>query len=263
MKFCTSRPVAAVDRDAGVAHRGAMSVASGPMKAYRVVWLIVCAAFSVVGVSVAFYASPAALVALSLGSCVAAALWSLRVAQHRRRSRRSRSRTVLVAALGGGTAAGALMGYGVVWGVGVIPPAIALFAASPFAIRFWGRWLRTVGSTSNTRFDGATSALAYTGWGFVPVQRGDDLCLLTDEQLCEAWHASTAALRECSPHGLKRVAARRQRYLDEFERRNPKGLKVWLASSDTLSGDPRAFLVEGWADLPAVDWDELTGGQGA
>jgi hypothetical protein len=240
-----------------------MSVASESMKAYRVVWLIVCAAFSVVGVSVAFYAAPATLAALSVGSCVAATMWSLLVMPHRSRSRRPRVRTMIVATLTGGTAGGAFVGYLVVLGAGVIPLAITLFGTSPSAMRLWGRWLRTVGSSSSARFGGAASAFAYTGLGFVPVQRGDDLRLLTDEQLCVAWNTSTASLRECSPHGLKRIASKRQRYLDEFERRNPKGLKVWLASSDTASCDPRGFLVEGWADLPAVNWDELTGGQGA
>jgi hypothetical protein len=240
-----------------------MSVASESMRAYRVVWLIVCAAFSVVGVSVAFYAAPAALVALSVGSCVVATVWSLLVTPRRGRYLRPRLRPVLIAALAGGTAGGAFVGYLVVLGVGVIPLAIAVIGTSPSAMRLCGRWLRTVGSSSSARLDGAASALAYTGLGFVPVQRGDDLRLLTDEQLCDVWHASTASLRECSPRGLRRIAAQRQRYLDEFERRNPKGLKVWLASSDTASCDPRGFLVEGWADLPAVNWDELTGGQGA
>lgn len=189
----------------------AMSAASESMKAHRAVRLIVCAAFSFVGV------------------CVATAF-----ADHA---------VVLV--------------------VGVVSLAVALLGTSPVAMRFWRRRLRIVGPPSRALFDVTANALAATGLGFVPVQRGDDLCHLTDEQLCAAWHRSTVALGECSPPRLKYIAAQRQRYLDEFERRNPKGLKVWLASSDTLSGDPRAFLVEGWADLPAVDWDELTGGPGA
>jgi len=70
-------------------------------------------------------------------------------------------------------------------------------------------------------------------------------------------------LRGCSLQLLKRTVEERQRYLDEFERRNSKGLRVWLASGNPTSGDPHAYLVEGWADLPVVDWDELTRGQGA
>jgi hypothetical protein len=97
----------------------------------------------------------------------------------------------------------------------------------------------------------------------VPVQPADDLCFLTDEQLCAAWAASTDGLRDPSPQQRRRVAAQRERYLDEFERRNARGFRAWLASSDTTSADPRAFLVGGWADAPPVDWDELTRGQGA
>jgi hypothetical protein len=87
--------------------------------------------------------------------------------------------------------------------------------------------------------------------------------MLTDEQLCVAWRSSTAALRQGSPHRVRRVVEQRQRYLNEFERRNPRGVKVWLASTDSSACDPGVYLVEDWVDLPKADWDELTRGHGA
>lgn len=233
------------------------------MTVYRVIWLIVCGAFSLVGISVAFYASPGELALLSVASAVATTIWSLLVAGNEDRTRRSRTRRLLVCAVAGGTAGGAFVGYAVVFGAGVLLLAMALLGSSPPAIRAYGRRLRATAETSGARFDAVIGAFAYTGVGFVPVQRGSDLCQLTDEQLCEAWRSSTTALRGGSPHRLKRTVEDRQRYLDELERRNPNGIAVWLAGRDTAARDPLVYLVEGWADLPKVDWDELTRGQGA
>jgi hypothetical protein len=240
-----------------------MSVASESMKAYRVVWLIVCAAFGVVGVSVAFYAAPYHLVALSVECGVAAGIWCLLVVPYGERSRRSRARFVLLASLAGGAAGGAFVGHAVVLGPGVIVLVIALVGMSPVVLKMTARVLRAAWASSGGHFELAGSALAYTGLGFVPIPRGDDLSLLTDDQLCEAWRSSTTALRGGSTHRVKRIVEQRHRYLDEFERRNPKGLKVWLASTDTAGCDPGVYLIERWIDLPAADWDELTRGQGA
>jgi hypothetical protein len=240
-----------------------MSAASETMRAYRVVWLIVCAAFGVVGVSVAFYAAPYNLGVLSLECGVSAGIWSLLVVRYRERSRRSRARFVLLASLAGGAAGGAFVGLAVVLGPGVIVLAIALVGTSPVVVKAAARALRAAWASSGGHIEYAGSALAYTGLGFVPIPRGDDLSLLTDDQLCEAWRSSTAALRGGSTHRVNCIVERRQRYLDEFERRNPKGLNVWLASTDTAGCDPGVYLIERWIDLPGADWDELTRGQGA
>lgn len=240
-----------------------MSVASESMRAYRAVWLVVCAAFAVVGVSSAVYAAPTRWAVLSGLSCLAAIIWSLLLAPYRRLSRGPRARLVLTAALAGGTAGGAFAGFAVVFGVGVVVVVLALLGSAPFTLRACARGLRAAWASWGDHFDAAGSALAYTGLGFVPIERGDDLCLITDEQLCEAWRTSTTALHGASPRRMKSLVEQRQRYLDEFERRNPKGVKVWLASTDTSAGDPGVYLVERWVDLPTADWDELTRGQGA
>jgi hypothetical protein len=232
------------------------------MRAYRVLWLIVCAAFGVIGVSVAFYAAPYGLVVLSVECGVSAGIWSLLVVRYGERSRRSRARFVLLASLAGGAAGGAFVGYAVAWGPGVIVLAITLAGTSPLVLRAAARALRAAWVSSGEHFEVAGSALAYTGLGFVPIPGGDNLSRLTDDQLCEAWRSSTAALHGGSTQRRNRIVERRQQYLDEFERRNPKGLRVWLASTETAACDPGVYLIESWIDLPAADWDQLTRGQG-
>jgi hypothetical protein len=129
--------------------------------------------------------------------------------------------------------------------------------------RHVGRWLRSHWRLPRAQLDVLAGALAYADWGVVPLRPPDDACLLTDEELCSAWDASTDALHEASPQGRRDVVAQRQRYLDEFERRSPTGLKAWLAAGDTTAIDPRTFLVGRCSDAPSVDWDELTRESGA
>lgn len=61
--------------------------------------------------------------------------------------------------------------------------------------------------------------------------------------IIRAWTSSRAALR---PHASMasriRVAALRQAYLDELERRDPAGLRRWLESARPFSGDPGRFF---------------------
>jgi hypothetical protein len=147
---------------------------------------------------------------------------------------------------------------------------VAAVIGTAWLLRRWSGGRSRDGGTVPTRwsspraqFDLLAGALAYADWGLVPVRPPDDACLLTDEELCAAWVASTDALRDRSPQRRRDVVAQRQRYLDEFERRNPTGLRAWLAAGDTTSVDPRTFLAEGRSDAPWVDWDELTRGPGA
>jgi hypothetical protein len=56
------------------------------------------------------------------------------------------------------------------------------------------------------------------------------------------------------------VVAERQEYLDEFERRNPKGFVAWLASGARAPGNPLPYLMGTRYDSPTINWDELTRG---
>jgi hypothetical protein len=174
---------------------------------------------------------------------------------------------VVRAGLVGAAAGGAFVGLAVVLGAAVLVVAAALFGTAPATTRATtracARWLRAAWASPTGQLEVAGSCLAYTGLGLVPIQTSNDLCLLTDEQLCEAWRSSTSTLRVGLPHRLRRTVERRQWYLDEFERRNPEGLRMWLASTDAIACDPLRYLVERWVDVPTADWDELTRGQGA
>ena len=46
----------------------------------------------------------------------------------------------------------------------------------------------------------------------------------------------------------------RERYLDEFERRNRSGFATWLASGPLASASPLPYLV----GVPTINWDDLT-----
>lgn len=234
------------------------------MRIYRIVWLVACAALSVGGVGVAWHAAPAELVAVPAGTTVAAMIGALLIGRRRKgRTRGSTARRLVMAALAGASVGGAFAGIAVLSIAAASALTMVLVGTSPLVLSAVGRWLRARWNSPRRHLDVMAGVFAGAGWGFEPVQPVDDPCLLTDEQLCAAWRASTETLRECPSEQQRRVVARRQRYLDEFARRNPKGLRAWLASSDTTSVDPREFLLAAWTDAPSFDWDELTRGQGA
>lgn len=65
---------------------------------------------------------------------------------------------------------------------------------------------------------------------------------LTIEELCAAWAQSCADLRKAPPGQRLRYVEERQSYLDELERRDPDGLRAWLATSASAAGNPRRFI---------------------
>jgi hypothetical protein len=58
------------------------------------------------------------------------------------------------------------------------------------------------------------------------------------------------------------AVAERQMYLDELERRNSSGFATWLAAGPEAAEDPLTYLNGHAVEAPALDWDELTRGQG-
>jgi hypothetical protein len=95
-----------------------------------------------------------------------------------------------------------------------------------------------------------------------PVQPLSELYRLTDGQLCQRWRASYLALQVGpSTASVLEIVEQRQRYLDEFQRRNARGLTAWLASGARAAGTPLPYLVGDRADRHAINWDELTRGQ--
>lgn len=65
---------------------------------------------------------------------------------------------------------------------------------------------------------------------------------LSIDELCTAWTQSCTDLRGASPAQALRFVEARQRYLDELERRDPAGLRAWLATAASASGDPSRFI---------------------
>jgi hypothetical protein len=105
-------------------------------------------------------------------------------------------------------------------------------------------------------------ALAYTSPEYVPFLPPSELGELTDEQLCQAWRASSymSLQQQSSTSPTIATVAERQKYLDEFEQRNPSGFVAWLASGARAPGNPLPYLVGTRYDNPTINWDELTRG---
>jgi hypothetical protein len=68
---------------------------------------------------------------------------------------------------------------------------------------------------------------------------------MTTAELCHAWRRSFLLLSSASSILERcRIVGRRQQYLDEFERRSPRGLRAWLASGARAAGSPERFIAD-------------------
>lgn len=66
---------------------------------------------------------------------------------------------------------------------------------------------------------------------------------LTDAELCAAWRESHETMNRCVTVAQRaKVAARRQRYLDELDRRHPAELACWLYGGASPRNDPGSYL---------------------
>jgi hypothetical protein len=73
----------------------------------------------------------------------------------------------------------------------------------------------------------------------------DHACLhsLSNAELCVAWRRSYCTLIVTSSVPLRAaVVASRQAYLDEMERRDPRGLTAWLAAGARAASGPERYL---------------------
>jgi hypothetical protein len=85
------------------------------------------------------------------------------------------------------------------------------------------------------------------------------LGVLTNVELCRAFRTTQWALtNSTSVDQMMAVVAERQRYLDEFERRNAEGLAAWLGSDVGSLGHPLPFFLGSRGRCSAIKWDELT-----
>lgn len=234
------------------------------MKVYRVLWLAVCVPLAVGGMWVAYVLSPAALAFLFIAFALVGAMLTVCVVrQDGTRPTRDRLRLVVSNALVGGSMAGGFAGCAVLLGAGVFLMVVIILAGSPYAVRTYRRWRSSAPTPSAAQADALPGAFDCASPEFLPFQPPSELSELTDEQLCQGWRASYMALQQQSPATqMIETVAQRQRYLDEFERRNASGFAAWLGSGARAPGNPLPYLTGGWVDPPTINWDELTRGQG-
>ena len=233
------------------------------MTAYRVVWMVLCAALAVVGTIEVFVLSPATLLVLFLVfAFVGPILTPVVVGEFWDRSARERRGLLVTGAIVSGTAAGAVAGLGAILGPGVVPLVFVGMASSPYAVNVYRRWVVPAPPAPPVRSDTPGPASSPTS-ELGPVDPLSELDRLTDEELCRRWRASYLTLRLPPPSdaAILQTVEQRQRYLDEFERRNAGGLTAWLASGARAAGNPLPYLRARRADRHAINWDELTRGQ--
>jgi len=113
----------------------------------------------------------------------------------------------------------AVLGLGQILGPWLFLLVLALWAASPPALRW------------------------YVGRSRGASRGGDEYALMTTAQLCREWRATYAALQlEAAPRVRLCITIARQRCLDELERRDPGGFESWLASGASAGGSPHRFI---------------------
>jgi hypothetical protein len=190
------------------------------LKAYRLVWSGLCGLVGVLGLMAGLFFVPTDLVfplffvAALIGSGVASNAWS-----------KAEGTSVLArawkAAVVAGTVIAAIVacaGYVVLLGPAGPALVVILGVTSPPAMRWLGRRL---GHVPGRLYNGA----------------------LTTAELCRRWQDSYEALRAATTAAARlRIVEARQHYLDELERRDPRGLNAWLGENASAAGDPSRFL---------------------
>ena len=192
--------------------------------AYRVLWGVLAGLVGVVGVAAGLFLVPGELVfpllfvAGLITVTVATTVWS-KGDEGTALTRLRRAAVIAVTVL---SAIVACAGYLVLLGSAGPGLLLVLGATSPAAMRWCGRRL-------GHRFGGTRA--------------------LSTAELCRHWQESFEALRCATTAAARlRIVETRQYCLDEFERRDPIGLKAWLGDSASAAGDPSRFLIRDGED---------------
>ncbi len=234
------------------------------MKVYQRLWVGVSGPLTIVGLIVGFIFAPfpVAVLFVMFGAFSADMTLCLWQSDDADRPPRARSHVIARNAMVVGTAVGAFVGYSILLGRWSLLLLILVLASSPCAVSAYGRWLHSVPAPSSAQLDIIARALSYASPEYLTFQPSLGVAALTDEELCEGWHASYTALQhQASAAQMATTVAERQAYLDELERRHPRGFASWLASGARAPGNPLPYLTRVRADQPSIDWDNLTRGQ--
>jgi hypothetical protein len=125
----------------------------------------------------------------------------------------------------------AVAALAVILRAGVLVFVLLLGAASPRAVRWYGRMLHGQAATAPSQ----------------PVRSST----MDITQLCREWGESHEALRQAASNTARlRIVMARERCLNELERRDPDGFHAWLASAASAGGDPSRFLTRNHSDPP-------------
>lgn len=210
------------------------------MKAFHVLWWGAALIALVAGSLLAVVAVPfSALVALAIAATTAIGL-TARIADEQRNARRPVVHYLKVAAPGliAGPAVGGLLG---VFGGGGLLLIALLTATSPWAVGIALRQYRK-------RHPEPEPAPLPEQIDDRPVEARcpAEPAELPDEQLFNAWQLSYVLLQHArTTRDRIALVTIRQRYLDELERRNPAGFRLWMANGARAASNPRRYLSAG------------------
>lgn len=199
------------------------------MAIYRTVWAWLVTVVGTLGALIAYALRPTdqfvavAVTGLSLGAC-AGCLFDLR-------NETVTVKSMVVFGFSGTIGLLALLGLGALFGVPAVLGGVLLVVLSPWTLSTAHRLLtRRLGVPDQQQPPPV----------HVPDTPVQDL---NDQELIKAWRASSAAL--CwvgSDDNWLSLARRRQEYLNEIERRDPRGFNAWMATTPDMDDDPSGFL---------------------
>ena len=218
------------------------------MALYRAAWMSVTFMVGCLGVAVALLSdhakvnsAVAAVVGIATGAIAYVAQEARCVIDYRRQA--------LTAAAAGTAGCCAIGGLNTFVGQEALLVMVLFTVTSPAAAQ---SYIATARRIAARRRPPAQLQAPTAGQIENPIQRlnhqtSSQICpigLLTDDELCQAWRTSSSAIAQPGPNPTQQaqLVAARQRYLDEFERRDPAGFQQWLAAGPQPDSDPSQYL---------------------
>lgn len=231
------------------------------MRAYRSLWLFLCGALALVGTAMAFTLPVATVLGVIVCTCLVVGVVTINIVPANSETVPVRTVMSLAAkrSLIGGLTVMTLLGLAALFSAWAFPLVAALVGCSPYALRRYRLWRdQRVWPDPQRRWDPSVDAYAPEVGESPTLESPADLRSLSDSDLCHAWRASYSALQESAQSQRIHIVEGRQRYLDEFERRNREGFVAWLASGARAAANPSRFLMGSAGLCPQpLDWDAL------